>query len=277
MARPVSCRCLAKGLAMALLLQPSLLSGVAPAWADTANEPAAPMTLAAEASAPPARSDSTARPAWPARLNLRYRVLLGEDGFTLGRSTYTWQARDGRYTLVSVTEATGVAALLVSGRMVQHSEGRVGPAGLQPELYSLQRSARRKDVARFDWGKGLLRQDSQQGDEPLPSAAQDMLGFPFHLALTLPPRTADFPLHLTNGRTLKEYTFRDLGLEPVKAGGRQVQARHLRGTRPGEGALDVWLDSRGHRLPVMLRSLDDKGKTMTLVAEAMDGQEAARQ
>lgn len=209
------------------------------------------------------------------QLSLRYRVQYGEDGFTLGRSTYTWQVRDGRYALSSVAEATGLAALLTSGRIVQHSEGRIGPAGLQPERYSIQRSPRRKDTARFDWDRGLLRQDSQQGDQPLPEATQDMLGFPFHLALTVPPATAEFTLPVTNGRTLKEYSFRDLGLEQVKAAGGLVRARHLRGTRPGEGALDVWLDSRGQRLPVMIRTLDDKGKVMTLIAEAMPGEASA--
>lgn len=212
----------------------------------------------------------------PAQLSLRYRVLYGEDGFNLGRSIYTWQVRDGRYTLSSEAEATGLAALLTSGRIVQHSEGRIGPAGLQPETYSIQRNPRRKDTARFDWDRGQLRQDSQQGDQPLPEATQDMLGFPFHLALTAPTIPAEFSLPVTNGRTLKEYRFRDLGLEQVKVAGGLARARHLRGTRPGEGALDVWLDSRGYRLPVMIRTVDDKGKVMTLISEAPPGEDSAR-
>jgi hypothetical protein len=224
----------------------------------------------------PARPAQPAQAAWPSQFSIRYRVLFGEDGFTLGRSTYTWQARNGRYSLDSVAESSGVASLFISGRIVQHSEGRIGPAGLQPELYTLQRNPRRKDTVRFDWGNGLLRQDSQQGDQPLPKATQDLLGFPFHLALTAQPTAAEFTLHVTNGRKLKQYTFRDLGQESVKAAGRQARAQHLRGTRPGEEALDVWLDSRGGRLPLMIRTLDDKGKVMTLIAEAMPGQESAR-
>lgn len=214
---------------------------------------------------------TTANRELPSRMSLRYRVQMGEDGFTLGQATYTWQARNGRYALSSVAEPTGLAALLASGRIVQHSEGRIGPDGLRPESYSVQRSPKRKDVARFDRDKGVLRQASQQGDQPLPESAQDMLGFPFHLALTVTPGEEPFSLAVTNGRTLKEYTFRDLGLEQVKAGGRPVRARHLRGTRPGDGALDVWLDSEGYRLPVMIRTLDDKGKAMTLTAETLPG------
>lgn len=242
---------------------------IAPPAPEPAAVPAEPPAVPRPVASPPA-PPPPARPALrslPARLEIRYQVQRGEDRFRIGHASYTWHARDGRYSLVSIAEASGLASLFISGRIVQLSEGGLGPAGLLPDQYWLQRNQRRQDVARFDRVNGRLHLGSQQTGQPLPEMAQDLLGFPFHLALTVAPDEPAFRLSVTNGRKLNDYAFVNLGRENVEFQGKARQALHLRGERPGEGSLDVWLDDGGSWLPLVIRTRNVKGEVMVLEAE----------
>ncbi len=201
----------------------------------------------------------------PEHLTLRYAVQAGEGGFSLGQALYTWQQRADRYSLVSIARATGLASLFVSGQLVQTSEGRIGASGLQPEQYWLSRNQHRQDMARFDWSQRRLVMGSV-GVE-LPSASQDVLSFPFHLAMTVEVSMRERTLWVSNGRKLRDYLFRNLGRERLTLGENEVDTLHLQGTRAGEGTLDVWLAPSRHWLPLRIRTLDQKGKVMVLNLE----------
>ena len=58
-----------------------------------------------------------------------------------------------------------------------------------------------------------------------------------------------------------------LGEERLNLPGRTVDTLHLQGGREGAGTLDVWLDKGAMNLPVQVRTLDGKGKQVTLIAE----------
>lgn len=221
--------------------------------------PATPEPAAAEPALPPALRNL------PERLNLRYAVRAGDGGFNLGQAIYSWQQRDGHYSLVSIAQATGLASLFVSGKLVQTSEGAITAHGLQPDQYWLSRSERRQDTARFDWGSGRLVQGNN-GVE-LPAGSQDVLSFPFHLAMTVGSLTTEWTLAVTNGRKLREYQFRNLGQERLVQGEAEIDTLHLQGSRSGEGTLDVWLAPSRHWLPLRIRTLDQKGKVMVLSLE----------
>lgn len=198
----------------------------------------------------------------PERLSLRYAVRAGDGGFNLGQAIYTWQQRDGHYTLVSVAQATGLASLFVSGKLVQTSEGGITAHGLRPEQYWLSRNERKQDMARFDWDAGRLVQGNH-GVE-LPAGSQDLLSFPFHLAMTVDAMTTQWTLAVSNGRKLREYQFRNLGRARLTQGESEIDTLHLQGSREGEGTLDVWLAPARHWLPQRIRTLDQKGKVMVL-------------
>ncbi len=206
----------------------------------------------------------------PAQLKIVYAVETGSDGFVAGRATYLWHSRNGRYSLVNTVEATGLASLFISGRIVQLSEGEVGAGGLRPAQYWLQRKERKQETARFDWGQRQLTQ-SGAASVPLTPQAQDLLSFPFQLALTAREGEPDFGLGVTNGKRFREYTFTTLGRERLTVGGREMETLHLVGRREGEGSLDVWLDLARHGLPVQVRTQDQKGKVMRLLAEVIEG------
>jgi len=237
---------------------------------------AAPVAVAVETAIPappavplaPEPAGPTLAPALrnlPERLNLRYAVRAGDGGFNLGQAIYSWQQHDGHYSLVSIAQATGLASLFVSGKLVQTSEGSITAHGLQPEQYWLSRSERKQDTARFDWGAGRLVQGAS-GVE-LPAGSQDVLSFPFHLAMTVGSLTTEWTLAVTNGRKLREYQFRNLGQERLAHGATEIDTLHLQGSRSGEGTLDVWLAPSRHWLPLRIRTLDQKGKVMVLSLE----------
>lgn len=206
----------------------------------------------------------------PEHLVFHYAVLAGENGFVAGRASYAWRSRDGRYSLVSVAEATGLTAMFISGRIIQVSQGMVAAEGLKPEQYWLQKGQRRKDGALFDWRNRRLVMSRRDSGEALPDHAQDLLSFPFHLALTAGADEADFTLPITNGKRLREYRFRALGTDTLLLGGRQIDTLHLQGGRQGEeGLLDVWLAPELSGLPVKIRTLDDSGRAITLLAEGL--------
>lgn len=225
-----------------------------------APKPVAVEPVAVEPALPPALRKL------PERLSLRYAVRAGDDGFNLGQAIYTWRQHDGHYTLISIAQATGLASLFVSGKLAQTSEGWITAHGLRPEQYWLSRNERRKDTVHFDWDSKRLRQG---GDEvALPAGSQDLLSFPFHLAMTVDAMTTEWTLAVSNGRKLREYQFRNLGRVRLTIGETEIDTLHLQGSRSGEGTLDVWLAPSRHWLPQRIRTLDQKGKVMVLSLEA---------
>lgn len=214
-----------------------------------------------------------ARPARPAlrslpgRVEIRYAVQYGDAAFTAGEARYLWQSQNGRYSLVSTLEAKGLASLFVSGRITQVSEGEVNAGGLQPEQYWEHKGERRQDAARFLWAQNQLVLSGNRGSVALIPQAQDLLSFPFQLAATARETESEFSLAVSNGRKLQTYRFKFIGEERLNLPGRSVEALHLQGGREGAGTLDVWLDRNTAYLPVQVRTLDQKGKQITLVAE----------
>jgi hypothetical protein len=195
-------------------------------------------------------------------------VHSGEEGFGLGQAIYRWNQTEDRYHLESVAEATGLFSLFMSGRIRQVSEGRVSAEGLRPDLFSQSRGERRPDTARFDWTTGRI--DLNGAEAALPAHAQDLLSFPFHLALTLTEGAPEWRMAVSNGRRLNDYAFLVLGRETLEISGETLETLHVRGARSGEGALDVWLAPARAWLPVRLRTLDTKGKVITLKLEKQD-------
>lgn len=198
----------------------------------------------------------------PEQIGLRYSVQSGEDGLTVGLAHYSGQVRDGRYTLVSVTEATGISALFLRGKIVQRSEGRVMPDGLQPEVFTSAKSEKKVKTVRFDWTRGQLQLPT--GNTELPHDAQDLTSFPFHLAMRVDADDPDWNLSVTNGKNLHGYRFHVVGRETLTLAGKHIEALHLQGNRSGDGRFDVWLAPTRDWLPVRIRTLDENGKLITM-------------
>lgn len=226
--------------------------------------PPLPILASADSQPPVPRRESIrqATRTLPERIELKFSVQSGEDGFVIGQSVYSGWVRDGRYSLTSVAEATGVTGVFVTGKIVQRSEGRITAQGLQPEQFSGEKGKRIQKPVRFDWSRQRLALPG--GEVDLPAHTQDLLSFAFHLALVAEADNFDRILPVTNGKKLRDYRFRFIGREKLNSGANRIDTVYLRGSREGDGSLDVWLAPDRHWLPVRIRTLDDKGKTIVL-------------
>lgn len=227
-------------------------------------EPPPPVT--AEAGTPPPEAAAGVHRRvrnLPERLTLVYAVRTGETGFEVGEAIYTWRVMGERYALTSIAETRGLAALFSDARIQQASSGRIGPRGLMPEQFSMQQSRKRPVAASFDWENGrLLLADGES--QPLREGSQDLLSFPFHLAMTHTEADEAWIQPVTNGRALKGYRFTTLGRTALEGPLGQLETLHLRGTRAFEGDLDVWLAPALNWLPVRIRLQDHKGRITDL-------------
>lgn len=206
----------------------------------------------------------------PAEIVMNYALQIGDsddNAFVAGRASYIWHSGKGRYSMVSTLRASGLTALFVHGQIIQTSQGRIDDDGLKPEQYWLEKTGKKEDSARFDWAANQLILGSGKGAQPLQPQAQDLLSFPFHLAMTMHEGAQPFELWVTDGRKFRDYAFRLVGTETLDLGGKPSPTLHVQGSRAGEGTLDVWLDLKKSGLPVRIRTRDEKGKTMVLRLE----------
>ncbi len=201
----------------------------------------------------------------PQQIALRFSVQSGEEGFVLGQSIYSGWIRDGRYSLTSVSEATGITAMFISGKITQRSEGSLTADGLQPDKFWGEKGKLVQHPVRFDWLNRLLLLPA--GAVELPAQTQDLLSFAFHLAMRVQENDAAWELPVTNGKKLRNYQFQVIGWETLGIDNRPLQALRLQGSRSGEGSLDVWLAPARHWLPVRIRTLDQKGKIILLTLQ----------
>ncbi len=225
------------------------------------KSPSPPPPTAAIAAKPEPQASQRVRKL-PEQIALRYSVQSGEDGITVGETRYNGQIRNGRYELVSVTGATGITALFLKGSIVQRSEGRVMPDGLRPEVFTSVKGEKKVKTVRFDWSRGqLLLPD---GVTHLPSDAQDLTSFPFHLAMRVAADDPGWTLSVTNGKNLREYRFQVIGRETLTLANQRVEALHLQGNRSGDARFDLWLAPARDWLPVRIRTQDENGKLITM-------------
>ncbi len=233
--------------------------------ADTAAEetPSAPTPLDEMADQPPPAADGPPplNPL-PPRIDMRFGVHYG---FASGEQTLLWVSDGERYTLVSVASATGLAGIFYRGRLVQTSQGRVTPTGLQPEEFWDQRGDRRSS-ARFDHAaaqvtvtpaRGAPRHLDGAGD------AQDLLSVLFQFALTAPP---DGPVRYTvfNGKKLRPYAFESRGEVMLDTALGPLRTLHFARVGELDGRFEVWLAIDRHYLPVRVLRGDDDGNVAEL-------------
>lgn len=198
----------------------------------------------------------------PPRIDMRFSVHYG---FASGEQTLVWVNDGERYTLTSVASATGLAGMFYRGRLVQTSQGRVTPTGLQPEEFWDQRGERRSS-ARFDHAAARLTLEPARGaPRHLDGAAdaQDLLSVLFQLALTAPP---DGPVRYAvfNGKKLRAYTFESRGEGVLDSALGPLRTLHLARVDDPDGRFEVWLAIDRHYLPVRVLRGDDDGNVAEL-------------
>lgn len=202
----------------------------------------------------------------PLEFQLRFRVhggvQGGEGGFELGSVTHIWKRQGARYSIVSVTQATGLMALLYSGLLSQTTEGEITTTGLRPGSYweSRNKPGKKPRIARFDWTLNQVSFGEGRAPGELKPGAQDMLSVVYQVALTLP--VTDDTLWIADGKKLKDATMRVLGIEEVHG----KPAHHYLADRGKDGRVEMWVDP-GTRLPVKIMIVDPNIGAAVMVRE----------
>jgi hypothetical protein len=186
----------------------------------------------------------------PQRVEIAYEVL--RDGSRLADIVESLEHGDGRYRLVETWRGRGLYAL--RGRIVRSSRGLVGPAGLQPEEFSDERSGREPSRASFDWKANTLTMQRRGETQtlPIPANAQDRLSFLLALSFA-PPLARPASFSVADGGSISRYVFELVGRERIKVPAGEFDALKLARRRDGpedRRSTEIWLaPSHGH-LPV---------------------------
>jgi hypothetical protein len=202
---------------------------------------------------------------------LVFSVTLGRQGLIVGRAIQTWKREGERYTLASVTETVGLAALFRNVRVTQVSSGRITGRGLVPEEFRVVQEDGAVGSARFDWQQKRLALDiaGEKRELPLHSGAQDLLSFIYQLVMMRPEGNSE--LHVATGKGYNTYTLEYKGEEKLAIAGTQVASRHyITVGPPGEQTTEVWLASDLAFLPVRVRFVDKKGQAFDMMATNLD-------
>lgn len=190
----------------------------------------------------------------PQRIDLTFKLSLGPAS---GRQTLVWVNEGERYTVTSVTAATGFTRLFYSGHFVQTSRGRITPQGLVPEEFWDQRGDRRAS-ARFDQGQlTLMPTRGTPRHFAYRDGVQDALSLLFQFALTAPPADGTLAYQVFNGKKLRDYAYEVRGEETLETALGALRTLHLARRMDDDGRFEVWLAVDRNYLPVRVLRVDD--------------------
>jgi len=236
---------------------------IAASGAEPSASPEAP-----PGNAPAAAADSGAPAAYPIRsLKAVYDLYYSSASpdAPVGRVTQTWSTDGQHYVAESIAEGIGLVSLFYSGTFAQRSEGRIGAAGLAPEVYTLRRGrAEAVDVARFDWATATVALESKGETRTVTIApgAQDPLSAQ-HQFYFVQPLAASGQFRVADGRKLRAFWYEVVGEELLETPLGVVNTIRIRRADRDDSTADVWVDPRRSYLPVKIHATDRKGRVIT--------------
>ena len=242
----------------------------APPQAVPAAEPAAvpvqapPQPVAEEPAAAAGAATERSEIAWPRQGRIRFTIMRGEgeQATLVGQSTHTWRHDGDTYSLQTVTETVGLAALFHPAKVMQASEGRLKAEGIVPREFRVERMGQAAERALFDW-EGmkvvLYAGERIRREAALATGAQDILSQIYQIGLA--GASARIVLMIATGKSYGRYVFETAGEETLATRFGELRAWHLKTPGlPGEQAMELWLASDYSNLPLRIRYTDRKGE-----------------
>jgi len=242
------------------LLAPAAGSGDALA---ASKPPAVAEKSTAADNAPPAEAFSTE--GWPAHGSISFRVFLGEKRLEVGEASHSWSHDEDSYRMDVSLRTTGLIALVRGFQYAQHSEGGVGPQGLQPKRFSVEQKGKEPETALFDWQAGkvsIRRGERERRNADIQAGDQDVLSLWHQIGIV---GTAGLPRTLTvvSNKEAKIALLEAVGDEGLRLPIGRVDTLRLRAqAEDGSLTIDIWLARNYGMLPVRIRMVDDKGEVL---------------
>ena len=242
----------ARAAVTALADLPESAAGEVAAPRATLETPAEVPLPSEETLAPAAPGPATPRPL-PPRIELVYRGFLGTQGFFVGDAVYRLEHAANEYRITTVGEARGLAALFLRGQGRLTSTGTITRAGLQPNLYTAERTSDgHQEAASFDWETGVIQlNDSKTAGLELPTFDPLTVLWQFYFA---PPQEDDAEFNVATTRRVYRNRFHRVGTETVKLSFGDIEAQVWERSG-GDGNLTarVWLAPSLHNVMVKMR------------------------
>lgn len=214
---------------------------------------AAPAPEPTEEPLPIAAPDIASPPPLPPRIELVYRGFLGTQGFFVGDAVYLFEHAADQYRVTTVGEARGLAALFLPGQGRLSSTGTITRDGLQPNLYTAERTSDgHREAATFDWENGVvLLNDSKTAGLELPTFDPLVVLWQFYFS---PPEQDNAEFNVATTRRVYRNRFHRVGTETVKLGFGDFEAQVWeRSGGDGNVTARVWLAPALHHVMVKLR------------------------
>jgi hypothetical protein len=189
-------------------------------------------------------------------------VRRGTDSAPAGITKISFNLdKNKRYTLLSQTEAKGLASLFFSN-LLQKSEGSVTDFGLRPDFYSYQYggiSAKKLQTANFDWEKSILTLRNAKGESSmkLTDGTQDFLSFMYQFMYM--PQLHNLQITMTNGKKLRTYDYAFEGEEIITSKFGELKTIHLLKSSVDDEKTELWLATDYQYLPVKIRKTEKDG------------------
>jgi hypothetical protein len=209
----------------------------------------------------------------PSPLNLVYRADVGGMGIgTLNRELS--KNADGIYTVVSETNATGIAALLLRDVYRETSNFKVEKDVIYPQKYNRAPVGKpeKARIAVFDWNTNKVSLNNDRVYDITPGV-QDAGSFLFYWMLTPPVEGNSGTITLVDGKRMTEYEYRIVGEEKLETlWGKETKALRVERQKKGEKKkiLRIWLAIDRKYLPVKIENVRPN-YTMTFTLEKAEG------
>lgn len=227
--------------------------------------PEPPAVLAEEVSAPPELAE---RKTLPPRVELAYNVYYA-GGFHVGTATYRFEHADNRYTIATIGEARGLAALFVRGRGRVESRGVITGQGLQPMTLEIDKfNQRGRERAEFDWETGIATlHDDKIAPLDLPTFDPLTLMWQFYFQ---PPDGSAQTFAFATTRRVNRVTITRVRTETIEWGGGPVDTEVWhRTSEDGRTEAHVWLAPSLRWIPVKIRAEHATRGTVEAVLDAI--------
>jgi len=201
----------------------------------------------------------------PSRIQTSYTIFKA--GLRIGQIEETYQQDNGRYTLVSITQAVGIFAWFKSGRIIVRSSGLIDDSGLKPLSFSAVHEDSINDgrYAILDWDnkKLFLMHQTDQKELELPDNTQDRLSAMYQF-MFLPLKSSKLAFSMINGGYLLKFNFdiSDGPLLETPAG--EFSTLYIDNKSQGaKERTEIWLAKERYHLPCKMIITDDGGSKIT--------------
>jgi hypothetical protein len=197
----------------------------------------------------------------PPRVELSFAIMMG--GTRIGEGRDVLEHDGQRYRIVSESRPRGVAALFIND-LRRESQGIINGNGLRPDRFEETGRRGGTRAARFDWAAGQLALSNGNSTRSvaLPRGTLDQTSLAYAFSFR-PVAGGGFDVHVTDGRGVKQYRYREVGQETLVTPLGEVRTRHFEKVRGPDDkrAFEFWLAPDRHLLPVKLRYVEKNGDT----------------